>query len=1081
MPVKFNANTKMSPRRQIFNIDTFLGVDFTNSGTNMDEVRSPNAENMVRLVPGKVRKRTGYKTDVLFHTTDDVNRARDTSDEWSEYLGENGEETIISFYGDEIPLTNGDCLYAIYLDVDVVGNYSVYVDFTTGDPLEVTITGERNTPIAFCSFPDDPDTLRTKPYRIRIERDSYTEGNYFKIKSVRVCSTTKATTLDEWGSLPWSSAPEDNDGIWIKNDYSKPVYGCHTLTSGTNVGNRVVNVNRVLDTSSSFETFTVTDTLSDIYSFAEQFYCDGERYTTVQIDFDYVSSETVYLYIYEVNGENHVFTLPDSEGVTAHFSREYTLGSYKPYKIGLKQRDASTTIQIKNMSVMYQKDDNYEWSAAPEDNDGVFHIEDIYTVDAKNTANRDRASMSSTEPAGSTTDRLFFTIQNNSSHSEQEGFVKVSFYVYTTCTEPVDSIEVYLTDRSSHECAISRKVFNRNLNDLIEFYGSADCSRQAINFIQRVNVKFNYSASSSSVKSTVTLDKIKVQKITLKDDYDLSAKHYIYHVGKELYHRTKASDDIEKIYTDANEELSQSWQINDKLIILDGKNLYRYTINEPIELLAENGYIPLATIGKAPNGGGTSYEPINMLQPGFYEQFTVDTDSATATKFYLSFNNLDQTEVQAWILDNTGVWQAKVENTDFTVNRQTGVVTFSTAPGVSPISGEDNVRILAYKTVSGYADRVTKCTIGTLYGINGAMDRLFLSGNPAYPNWDFFSEQNDPTYFPDTGYSVIGNASSGIVGYAIINGYLATFKNKIDDTPAVFIRQGELIKNAITDVSEPVFRLVNTLLGDGVISPYAFGNLPTEPLFLTKLGVYAITPQDITGEKYSQKRSFYLDGKLTKEKNLQKAKAVIFKDQYVLSVNDNLYILDGLQATRTDKSEPYATRQYAGFYCTHVPAFTMWVDDDALWIGTEDGNVCRFSTYIDSLDAYNDNGRRIYCCWETPDLDGALFYKKKNFKYFALRLRAALRTSVKLYAMKFGLWSYIDEDLLTGIYFDFEHVDFERFSFGTDATDKVISTKMRVRRVDKARFRVENDKLNEPLGLLDLALEYTESGNYKGW
>ena len=361
------------------------------------------------------------------------------------------------------------------------------------------------------------------------------------------------------------------------------------------------------------------------------------------------------------------------------------------------------------------------------------------------------------------------------------------------------------------------------------------------------------------------------------------------------------------------------------------------------------------------------------------------------------------------------------------------------------------------------------------------MDRLFLSGNPAYPNWDFFSEQNDPTYFPDTGYSVIGNASSGIVGYAIINGYLATFKNKIDDTPAVFIRQGELIKNAITDVSEPVFRLVNTLLGDGVISPYAFGNLPTEPLFLTKLGVYAITPQDITGEKYSQKRSFYLDGKLTKEKNLQKAKAVIFKDQYVLSVNDNLYILDGLQATRTDKSEPYATRQYAGFYCTHVPAFTMWVDDDALWIGTEDGNVCRFSTYIDSLDAYNDNGKRIYCCWETPDLDGALFYKKKNFKYFALRLRAALRTSVKLYAMKFGLWSYIDEDLLTGIYFDFEHVDFERFSFGTDATDKVLSTKMRVRRVDKARFRVENDKLNEPLGLLDLALEYTESGNYKGW
>jgi len=1074
MAVSFKVPT--SPKRQIYNIENFMGVDLTNSGTNMDDFRSPNSENMVRLVPGKVRKRTGYKTDVWFHPTDDVNRAIDTSEEWEEYLNEYGEEALITFYDSEIPLINGDCLYAIYLDIDVKGNYTIYVDFRTGDSLETSVNGEVKDSIAFCSFPDAPDTSRSEPYCIRIVRNTHTEGGYFKIKSVRACSTTKATTVNEWKYLPWSAAPEDSNGIWVKTNIAKPVYGCHNITSGSNLGNRVVNVNRVLDTSDSWETFSATDSVNDIYDFGEQFYFEGETTTPVYIEFDYISTSSAYLYIHEVDGIDNVFVIPNSNGEEAHFSQEYNLGSYKPYKIGLKQREGDTTIQIRKMSVMYQKNDDYVWSAAPEDSDNVFHVEDIYNVDPKNTVTKDVYQNSSTSSTGIN----YINYQSANSRKTQEGFVRISFYAYTTCDADFSSIEVYLMDRRGNVCAIPKKIYADNIDEKIEFYGSADCTGTPINYIRRIVFKFNFTGQSG--RHTVKIANLKVQQISLRDDYDLSSKRYLYHIGKEIYLRTKSSDEIQKIYDSANEYVSQSWQINDKLIMIDGKNLYRYTLGEDeLEVIDSNGYIPLVTISKSPNGGGTSYEPINMLQPGFYEQFTVDHDSASVKRFYLSFSNLDYTEVEAWVLNNNGEWVRKTEGTHFDVNRTAGYVDFNTAPGESPISGEDNVRILAYKTIPGYKDRVTKCTIGTLYGVNGAMDRLFLSGNPEYPNWDFFSQQNDPTYFPDTGYSVIGNSSSAVVGYAIINSYLATFKNKIDNTPAVFIRQGELMENAITKVSEPVFKLTNTLLGDGIISPYAFGNMPTEPLFLTRLGVYAITPQDITGEKYSQKRSFYLDGQLTKEKDLQKAKAVIFKDQYVLAVNEKLYILDGLQATRTDRSEPYSTRQYAGFFCTHVPAFTIWVDEDALWIGTEDGNVCRFDTNIEALDSYNDNGKKIYCCWETPDLDGGLFYKNKYFKYFAVRLKSAIKTSLKLYVRRFGLWNYITEDQLRAISFDFEHVDFERFSFSTDTTDKVIRAKVRARRVDKARFRIENDKLNEPFGLINLALEYTESGNYKEW
>ena len=50
------------PGRSILNVDRFLGVDYTNSPANVEKSRSPNGQNMIRDVPGKVRKCMGYET-----------------------------------------------------------------------------------------------------------------------------------------------------------------------------------------------------------------------------------------------------------------------------------------------------------------------------------------------------------------------------------------------------------------------------------------------------------------------------------------------------------------------------------------------------------------------------------------------------------------------------------------------------------------------------------------------------------------------------------------------------------------------------------------------------------------------------------------------------------------------------------------------------------------------------------------------------------------------------------------------------------------------------------------------------------
>jgi hypothetical protein len=557
------------------------------------------------------------------------------------------------------------------------------------------------------------------------------------------------------------------------------------------------------------------------------------------------------------------------------------------------------------------------------------------------------------------------------------------------------------------------------------------------------------------------------------ESYDgpINGYHYMHgddsgivHVGSKIY------KGIEVIYEGAKDARSKSWQLKDKLYIADGLKLLVYD-GEKITPAEEIGYIPTLTISKEPSGGGTDYEALNLLQPGFRELFIGSED---ATEYHLTFGELDEKAVEVQILDKDGNWVDKTEDTDFTVDRTTGIVKFTTAPGKSPITGEDNIKITAYRTVEGYADRINKCTVGILYGISGALDRLFLSGNPDYINQDWYSGQYDPTYFPDIGYSSLGTARSAIVGYSVINSRLAVHKDDLETDQTIILREGVLIEN------EPAFKIVNALQGAGAIAPDAFGYLVNEPLFLTRLGIYAVTAQDVTGEKYTQNRSFYLNGKLLKEQNLEKAYACVYKDMFWLCLNGVAYILDGLQPVQTDKSMPYSTRQYVGFYRTNIPANIMWEINGNLYFGTSDGRICQFYNEVENPLSYSDDGEPIEAVWETPDLDGKLFYKNKTFRYMAVRLQSAVATSLKVWAMKRGIWSLIKEDDQKARYFSYSKIIYSKFTYSTDQTQKIISTKLRLKKVDKARFRLLNDALNEPFSLFNIAFEVVENGNYKG-
>lgn len=550
----------------------------------------------------------------------------------------------------------------------------------------------------------------------------------------------------------------------------------------------------------------------------------------------------------------------------------------------------------------------------------------------------------------------------------------------------------------------------------------------------------------------------------------LNGKPPLIHAGGNLYR--VVDGECTAVYSEANDARSMSWEFDGKLAIADGKALLLYD-GEAVSRADANGKVPILTISRQPNGGGTAYEGLNLIQPKWEEDFLVDAGHKEEKVFQLSFGELDETPVAVQVMNGEGGWDDKEENTDFTVDRETGTVTFTTAPGETPVSGTDNVKITASRTVEGYADRINQCCVGIQFGVNGASDRLFLAGNPTLINYDWYSGQNDPTYWSDTAYSVLGQSDAAIVGYSVVNARLAAHKNGQDAQRNCIVREGNLVDN------QPAFPIVNILQGEGAVGRYTFGYLQTEPLFLTELGVYAITAQDITGEKYSQLRSFYLNGKLLEEEGLENAYSCVYRDMYWLAVNGKVYILDGLQASQTDRSAPYATRQYAGFYLTDIPARVLWVDGGTLWFGDAAGKVYKFSTDSSDLLSYSDDGRPIYACWRTLDVAGKNVYRAKNFSRLYVELAAAAATGVKVFARVSGVWEELWEDTSSARYFDFANVDFGKLSFSCDNNPKTMGEKISIKKVDKAGFRVENGELNEPFGLNNISIEYVETGYYR--
>ena len=507
------------------------------------------------------------------------------------------------------------------------------------------------------------------------------------------------------------------------------------------------------------------------------------------------------------------------------------------------------------------------------------------------------------------------------------------------------------------------------------------------------------------------------------------------------------------------------------LSVKKGETAAEYTISEEKIVFqtapAENEEITvLARYKNEP--GGEQKEEFNLLSRRWKESFLCDT--GTERNFTLSQKNLSEEAVRVFVLNAAGIFEEKTEGQDFSVDREKGKISFNSAVPKTPVVGTDNLVIEAARYFEGYENRINHCRKSITYGAGGTSTRIFVCGNPDEPNRDFWCAANDPTFWPDTYYSELGSKFSEIIGYSIIEGYLGAHISPAFDGRSVVLRS-----LAVDGEGNASFPIAKHLQGEEAFSPLSFVYMEREPLFITKRGVYAITAEDVSGEKYTQNRSYFINKVLCDEENLKNAFCSRWKQFYIISVpgSGKLFLLDTSQRSY-QRGEPLSSFQYECYLWTGIDARILWEDGGELFFGDEEGNIGKFTE-----GKYSDGGKAIKAYWTFPDFYGDTFWRNKTIRAIALELAPYPQNKIRLEVKLNGFWNAIKEWTEKISYFSWSGIDWKNFTWSGNGMPRTVTVKTKIKKFDKAGFRVVCDEEEKAFGLYGFSVEYTESGRYK--
>lgn len=401
----------------------------------------------------------------------------------------------------------------------------------------------------------------------------------------------------------------------------------------------------------------------------------------------------------------------------------------------------------------------------------------------------------------------------------------------------------------------------------------------------------------------------------------------IVHSGTKLY-RVEGNTKTE-LFTGMKPAKSNAFVYNQILYIKDGINYLKYdgkTIGQVV------GYIPTTSIARKPAGGGTVYQDVNMLSAWRKNTFLADGESKD---YYLDAMDIDGEAPVVLVNGNTMVY-----GTDFDYSPSTGKITFTVAPPKPLTDGQDNVIITYKKTVTGYADRINKCTLLQVFD-----NRVFFSGNQDYPNTVWHSSLNDPSYCSDLDYYNEGLDLSPVKSMVAGNNALWVFKEPSQANTTVFYH------NPVVDSEYgKIYPSTHSNISTGCIATGI--NFNDDIAFFSDRGMEAING-DITTEQVVAHRSSMVDSRLLAETNYKNMILEEWEGYLLVIVDNKIYLADS-RAMVVNQNH----NEYEWFYWELDKNITCTkVHNGVLYLGTAEG--------IYTLT--NNGDREIESYWTTTE------------------------------------------------------------------------------------------------------------------
>lgn len=279
------------------------------------------------------------------------------------------------------------------------------------------------------------------------------------------------------------------------------------------------------------------------------------------------------------------------------------------------------------------------------------------------------------------------------------------------------------------------------------------------------------------------------------------------------------------------------------------------------------GYIPTTLIGGKPEGGGTTYEDVNLLSDYRKNAFVGD-DAHRA--FYLNSKNIDTNYKPTVTVNDVAV---EVSSVDYAAGK---VVLKEEAP--SPATeGQSNVIITFKKTID--KSKILNCRLLEMFD-----NRVFFSGNPDYPNMIWHCSLDDPTYFSDLDYYNEGLDTAKVKGMVAGNNALWVFKEPSQanttvfyHTPTIDADYGKIYPNTHSSIS-------TGCVGKAI-------NFNDDIIFFSDRGMEGISG-DITSEQVIAHRSSLVDRKLTAERDYKNMMLVEWEGYLVVIIGKKVYLAD---------------------------------------------------------------------------------------------------------------------------------------------------------------------------------------------